>query len=110
MTQSDDVLQLSLLGEAAQNAEFAMFVVNDEGEHVALNDCVTRVLGYTRSELMKLRAHELSDAVEPVLARAKQSADVELRRKDGSTVRGEYRAVATKVASLPYLLVLFTPA
>lgn len=106
----DDVLQLTLLGEAAQNADCPVFVVSEEGEHVAVNDAAAELLGYTRDELRGLAVQELGDGIDAMLLGRRGPATVTLRKKDGSTVEGEYRAIATRVASLPYVLAFFVPA
>lgn len=106
----DDVLQLTLLGEAALNADCAVFLVSEEGEHVAANGAAVELLGYSRDELKRLPAQGLGDGIGAMLAGGQGPAQVALRRKDGSTVAGEYRAIATRVASLPYVLAFFVPA
>ncbi len=105
----DDVVQLTLLGEAAQNADCAVFVVSEEGEHIAANDCASELLGYSPAELRKMRAHELGDLGE-LLAAGHGSADLRLKSKAGDAIEGTYSVVATRVASLPYRLAFFTPA
>ena len=97
----DDVLQLTLLGEAAQNADCPVFVVSEEGEHVAVNDAAADLLGYTRDELKRVTVQALGASLD--------GGTVALRKKDGSTIEGEYRAIATRVASLPYVLSFFVP-
>lgn len=109
-SRPDDVLQLTLLGEAAQNADCPVFVVSEEGEHVAVNDSAVDLLGYTRDELRRLTVQELGDGLDATLAGKQGRARVALRKKDGTTVAGEYRAIATRVASLPYMLAFFVPA
>ena len=101
-SRPDDVLQLTLLGEAAQNADCPVFVVSEEGEHVAVNDAAADLLGYTRDELKRVTVQGLGASPE--------DGTVALRRKDGTTVEGEYRAITTRVASLPYVLAFFVPA
>lgn len=81
---SDDVLHLTLLGEAALNAECAVFVADEEGQIVAANDAMCEVAGLDRKALA---AKRLDDVVPP----------------------GSYQAIATRVASLPYLLGFFMP-
>lgn len=106
----DDVLQQTLLGEAAQNADCAVFLVSEEGEHVAMNEAAAELLGYTRDELKRLPVQAIGDGIDAMLVGGQGPAKVALRKKDGSTVAGEYRAIATRVASLPYVLAFFVPA
>ncbi|MHB8470257.1 MAG: PAS domain S-box protein [Gaiellaceae bacterium] len=108
-SRSDDVLQLTLFGEAAQNADCAVLVVTDEGQVVAVNDAATEFLGYTREELKQGGAHVLADGLDAILHGRTAALSVALRTKGGALLPGELRAVKTRVASLPYLLAFFTP-
>ncbi len=81
---SDVLLHLTLLGEAAMNADCAVFVANEEGQIVAANDLLCDVAGLDREALL---AKPLNEVVAP----------------------GSYQAIETRVASQPYLLGFFVP-
>jgi PAS domain-containing protein len=80
----DALLHLTLLGEAALNADCAVFVANEEGQIVAVNDLLCDLLDLEREALL---AKRLDDVVAP----------------------GSYEAIETRVASQPYLLGFFVP-
>jgi PAS domain S-box-containing protein len=75
---------MALLGEAALNADCAVFVANEEGRIVAVNDLLCEVTGLEREGLL---AKRLDEVVAP----------------------GSYQAIQTRVASQPYLLGFFVP-
>lgn len=81
---SDTLLHMALLGEAALNADCAVFVANEEGQIVAVNDLLCEAAGLERAALL---AKRLDEVVAP----------------------GSYQAIETRVASQPYLLGFYVP-
>jgi PAS domain-containing protein len=81
---SETLLHMTLLGEAALNADCAFFVANEDGGIVAVNDLLCEVVGLEREALL---AKRLDEVVAP----------------------GSYQAIETRVASQPYLLGFFVP-
>lgn len=81
---SEALLHMALLGEAALNADCAVFVANDEGQIVAVNDLLCEVAGLERPGIL---AKRLDEVVAP----------------------GSYQAIETRVASQPYLLGFYVP-
>ena len=76
---TDELLHLTLLGEAAKNADCIVYVANDEGQIVAMNDLLCEVTGLSR----------------------KQLAETQLDQLD---LPGTDHRFTTRVASLPYTL------
>ena len=56
---SEELLHLTLLGEAAVNADCLLFVADENGQIVASNDLLSEVTGLSRAELAKTRADRL---------------------------------------------------
>ena len=107
MGVSEPLIQASLLGEAIEHAPVAVFVADELGNYVAVNQAACLLLGYERDELLKLRvvdvARYTAAAVEwNEMRRSGTRAGTSLlTRKDGSLVDFSYAAGATTVAGMP---------
>ncbi len=107
MGVSEPLIQASLLGDAIEHGPVAVFVADDQGRYVAVNQAACQLLGYSREELLTLRATDVARYEEAPA----EWAEMELRgshtgvatvtRKDGSTVGFAYVAGATVVAGMP---------
>jgi PAS domain S-box-containing protein len=108
----DRVLHGTLLGDAANNAEVAMLLADERGFYVAVNDAASTLTGYSRVELTKFRAGELSadersaHIYQRLLSRKNSHGRKHVRRKDGSVVHCRYWGIPTNVAKMPYFLLL----
>lgn len=107
------MVHATLLGDALMQARAAAFVLDDEGHYVAVNDAATRLTGYTRSELLELRAgvdlaaDAESQELYDVVAHARhQKGSSRLRRKDGSVIDVRFVTCETSIGGLPYILSL----
>jgi PAS domain S-box-containing protein len=104
---SEPLIQASLLGDAIEYGPVAVFVADENGKYVAVNQAACSLLGYTREELLALRVADVarySEAGEEWsdMRRAGARAGTStLTRKDGSTVEFGYTAGATVVAGMP---------
>jgi PAS domain S-box-containing protein len=104
---SEPLIQSSLLGEAAEHAPFVMFVADDAGRYVAVNQAACVMLGYTRAELLALtlgdvaRYPEAATEYSEMRQNGTRVGTSELTRKDGSVVTFEYVAGQTIVAGMP---------
>ena len=107
MGVSEPLIQASLLGEAVEHGPAAVFVADEQGRYVAVNQAACKLVGYSREELLRLR---VTDLVPPEEAAAPWSEMVldgvrrgtaTLRCKDGSTVEFRYIAGDTRVAGMP---------
>jgi len=52
MGVSEPLIQASLLGEAIEHGPVAVFVADEHGNYVAVNQAACTMLGYTRIELV----------------------------------------------------------
>jgi PAS domain S-box-containing protein len=107
------LLHQTLLGDAWENAEDAVVLFDDERQYIAFNEAWCRFTGYTRDEILALRAGgslavgaEDRSRFDEVLREQHGVGSATIRRKDGATIRVGYRVVATKVALLPYFIAL----
>lgn len=103
-----DLIQATLLGDAADHAPMAIFVGDDDLRYIAVNRYACELLGYTRDELLALRATDLTtrplaelQAGARELARSRRSAgSATVLRKDGVPIEIEYTAFTTTVAGM----------
>jgi PAS domain S-box-containing protein len=107
MGVSEPLIQASLLGEAVEHGPAAVFVADEYGQYVAVNQAACKLVGYEREELLGLRVTDLVPAEEAAAPWGEMVADgvrrgtATLRCKDGSTVEFRYVAGATQVAGMP---------
>jgi PAS domain S-box-containing protein len=107
MGVSEPLIQATLLGEAVEHGPAAVFVADEHGRYVAVNQAACKLVGYEREELLGLRVTDLVPAEEAAQPWAEMVADgvsrgtARLLRKDGSAVEFRYVAGATKVAGMP---------
>ncbi|HYE99934.1 MAG TPA: PAS domain S-box protein, partial [Planctomycetota bacterium] len=85
------------------NAQEAIFLVSDQGVYVDANPAAAALTGYSREELKGMRVGSFSapESASTTLTLWKSlctngriEGEVELRRRDGTLVNAEYRAVA----------------
>ena len=107
MGVSEPLIQASLLGEAVEHGPAAVFVADERGRYVAVNQAACALVGYSREELLTMRVTDLiapEKAAGPwgeMVANGTQRGRSMLKRKDGSMVEFGYVAGETKVAGMP---------
>jgi len=105
MGVSEPLIQTSLLGEAIEHAPVAVFVADEQGRFVAVNQAACVLLGYDRGELLQLSVADIapdgSAEDEQPSERRMGVRTSTLTRKDGSTVQFTYATGATSVAGMP---------
>jgi PAS domain S-box-containing protein len=114
----EDLVQLTLLGEALEHLGVAVMVAQESGARVAVNQEACRLTGYTRDELLALPVERLTGRTPrehkrkqlDFAKRQRAPGKGPLRRKDGSIVDVEYRWVPTRVAGMDFYLFLVAPA
>jgi PAS domain S-box-containing protein len=95
----------------------AVFVSDDVGRYLAVNDAAIRMLGYSRDEFAKLNARDVSERTEEELAevmamlRRRRSIQqtARLRRKDGVVGEIGYVGVESVVGGLPVIVSVTAP-
>src|SRR5207245_10731039 len=60
MGVSEPLIQASLLGEAIEHGPVAVFVADEHGNYVAVNQAACTMLGYTREELLALQVLDVA--------------------------------------------------
>ena len=106
MSVSDPLIQASLLGEAVFNGPVAVFVADERGRYIAVNELALSLLGYAREELLDLTITDIARYPTAkaefgrLRKRGKGGGRTTLTRKDGSTLEVNYRSGVTKVARM----------
>jgi PAS domain S-box-containing protein len=103
MGVSEPLIQASILGEAVDHGPAPVFVADEEGRYVAVNQAACALLGYTREELLELRVSDVAEASgkwEEMRRQGNLSGVSTLTRKDGTTIDFRYVAGATSVAGM----------
>jgi PAS domain S-box-containing protein len=111
------ILHQTLLGEALMSGRSAVFVTDDEGRYLAVNDSATELLGYSRDELVELNAHDVSvrsnEEIAEVYAMLRRTRSLQrtarLRRKDGVVGRIDYVMLESEVAGIPVVVSVTAP-
>jgi len=105
MGVSEPLIQTSLLGEAIEHAPVAVFVADEQGQFVAVNQAACVLLGYDRGELLQCSVSDISPDgsvdEQPPSERRMGVRTSALTRKDGTTVQFTYATGATTVAGMP---------
>lgn len=115
---ADDLIQSTLLGEAFEHAPAAIFVKEESGRSVAVNQAACTLTQYTRAELLALPPEQLSGRDPAELAAnldefarsGRLPGRTPLRRKDGSTIDVDYRWFSTTVGGIQFFVFFITPA
>ncbi len=109
------LVQQTLLGDAVNCSPYGVVVSEEDwGTVLAVSDAFCELVGYSRAELLELRAGALSarsrDEVEAVydeLSRlGRVASTARLTRKDGAVVEIGYRAARTRVGGIEFLLTI----
>jgi PAS domain S-box-containing protein len=104
---SEPLIQTSLLGEAIENGPSSVFVADENGKYVAVNQAACSMLGYTREELLGLqvsdiaRYTEASEEWSEMRQAGTRVGTSRLTRKDGTVFEFTYVAGETTVAGMP---------
>ncbi|MGH3030714.1 MAG: PAS domain S-box protein [Gaiellaceae bacterium] len=115
IVDAQDLIQTTLLGEAAENAPLGIFVADEEMAYVAVNRRGCELVGYEREELLSLKVSDISPSppsqehYAEMIARGKLSGRGPLLRKDGTEVDVEFWAYSTRVAQMTVYVAFIRP-
>jgi|SRR5512144_199917 PAS domain S-box-containing protein len=115
MSSVDPLVQSVLLGEAVEHAPVAILVADDEMRYVAANATATKLLGYTRQELLGMRVPDIAaDAeaegeFEAMIAAGELVGRTTVTCKDGSRRSLRHRSSETTIAGLTYYVAVLWP-
>jgi PAS domain S-box-containing protein len=109
---SHPLIQSGLVGEALEDGPVTVAVTDEHGRYVAVNRYLCELLGYDREELLGRRLGELSGLDEAEVMRGydrtraegETSGRLRVRRKDGTPLVLAYRAKATRVAGMEFVV------
>jgi PAS domain S-box-containing protein len=108
VTPAHHLIQSGLVGEALEHGPVAVFVFDDDLRYVAVNEYACDLLGYSRDELITLRAGALSvsptarEEYGDVVSGKRPDGTTRVVCKDGSELDLRYRASETKVAGMTF--------
>jgi PAS domain S-box-containing protein len=103
---ANDLIQLTLVGEALEAGPVAVFVADDDGRYLAVNAYACELLGYERHELLDLRVTDVAvnegavDDYGEMQRRGAHTGLTILRTKDGKELPMHFRACGTKVGGM----------
>ena len=103
MGVSEPLIQASLLGEAVEHGPAAVFVADEDGRYVAVNQAACALIGYTREELLTMRVADIADPTGAWDEMRREGCVIgtsTLTHKDGFDVQFRYVAGATTVAGM----------
>ncbi|HZD88011.1 MAG TPA: PAS domain S-box protein [Gaiellaceae bacterium] len=108
-----DLVQQTLLGEAASGMLAALFVFGEDGEMVAVNEAACSLTGWTREELLAHHADVLAENPaqaaklrRELLASRPLVGSGSLRTKSGEMLASTYIASLTRVAGTAFIVVV----
>jgi PAS domain S-box-containing protein len=111
------ILDHTLLGEAVLAAGVAVFVTDDDGNYIAVNDAAEDMLGYTREEFRTLNVGEVTGLstedrallIDGVSQRHVLEGTARLRRKDGAVGTIRHLTFQATVGGLPVFVSVTAP-
>jgi PAS domain S-box-containing protein len=115
MSTSEPLVQTVLLGEAVEHAPVAILVADDEMCYVAANATATKLLGYTREELLQLRVTDVAaypeaeGEFEAMIAAGELMGRTTVTCKDGTRLSLHHRSSETSIAGLTYYVGVLWP-
>ena len=111
-----DIVQLTLLGDAWENAEIGAVVFDKERRYLAANPAYCALTGYPREEITELRAghnlhlDEMSQAeFIDRITHLDHVGQAKIIRNDGTPLLVSYLVVPTEVSERPYYIGLVWP-
>ncbi|MFL5962745.1 MAG: PAS domain-containing protein [Gaiellaceae bacterium] len=102
-----DIVLASLLGDGAEHAKIGLFIYDDDGKYVAINQYGAELLGYDRGDLL---SHDVGDFTAggidcDVLLRLERREGVRIvERKDSSQATVAFVTTPTQVGSFWFYL------
>jgi PAS domain S-box-containing protein len=112
---AEPLVQAGLLGEAIDRAPDAVLVADESMRYLAVNQAACRLLGYSREELLTLRATDLATSPEAadeygrMMTHRTKTGTAVLRRKNGTAIAAAYRAHETKLAGMTVYVAILWP-
>ena len=115
--QAIELLQETLLGEAAATGSAGVILSDDDLSYVAANDAACDLLGYTRGELLALdvsdvvvgEAEGMRDLSRAVIDGITHHGTARVRRKDGSEIDVAYVSFRGSISALQQVVTVTWP-
>jgi PAS domain-containing protein len=107
---SNEAVQQTLLGDAADHADVGMVVWNEERRYVAVNAAACRLLHTTREALLEThvgdnnRSPETRGTVDQLIAHVPARGTMTIARADESSIEVEWVVFPTSLAGLPHIV------
>lgn len=115
--QAIELLQETLIGEAAASGSAGVLLSGDDLRYVAANDAACDLFGYSRSELLGLEVsdivviepEELRDASRAIIDGATHHGNMLARRKDGAEIDVGYVSFRGSISALLQVVTVTWP-
>ena len=111
--RAHELVQQTLIGEAAAGMLAALFVFGEDAEMVAVNEAACELTGWTREELLENPADVLTDDPQQaarfraeLFASGRLVGTGAIRTKAGELVEASYVASMTRAAGTPFIVVV----
>jgi PAS domain-containing protein len=106
MTDSFDVTQLALLGEAVECLpDVAVFVWDEDRNYMAANQAACRLLDKTRDEILSMKVGDMTEnRAMPLFEEVQHGSGIHTGVMESPAGRLNYLTCHTKVAGLPYMI------
>lgn len=108
-SEDNDRASAQTVLKAVANVPCAILIANNSGRFVTVNDAAVALTGYARGELLRMSVWDLTPPPglsegrtlwRKFLEQERMRGTYEIRRKDGSSARTEYVALANVVPGL----------
>jgi PAS domain-containing protein len=106
---ADGLAAVALLGEAmASLGDVAIFVWDEDRNYVAVNEAACKLVGRTRSEILRMRVGDMSpNRASPQFEQVQHGpvhrGSMQINRADGA-VEVDWLTCHTRIAGLPYMV------
>ena len=113
MGLSNEAVQQTLLGDAAEHADVGILVWNEERRYVAANARACELVGVSREQLLAgrvggtNRSPETGAVVDEILRHVPSRGGMTIDRPDGTSVDVEWVVFSTSLAGLPHVVGVF---
>jgi PAS domain S-box-containing protein len=111
-----DIVRAVVLGEAVVHASIAVFVADESGSHIAVNDRACELLGYGRDELLGRTVQDIVPGAQELeryrelVERGELAGTGKMRRRDGRVLDVDFVSCSTRIGNETVYVGFVTPS